>query len=74
MVLTFSKSLGESEVAALLSGAAQDKKIGNLPVSKVVTGEFIQTKKQPEECGTFFEGEDCKKGEYLLDNHFFNLK
>lgn len=74
VVLTFTTSLGESEVDALLSAAAQDNKIGDLPVGKVVTGEFIETKKQSEECGTFFEGEDCKKGAYLLNNHLFHLE
>ncbi|XP_078379865.1 protein turtle homolog B-like isoform X3 [Oculina patagonica] len=61
MVLTFSRFLGESEVAALLSKAASDDKIGEVPVSRVVTGEFIKPKDESEECEAFFEGGDCKK-------------
>lgn len=62
IVLTFSRFLGESEVAALLSKAASDDKIGELPVSRVVTGEFIKPKDESEECGALFKGDDCKEG------------
>lgn len=62
MVLTFMEPLGENEVAAFLSEAAKDNKIGELPVSRVVTGEFIKPEEQSQNCGAFFQGEDCKMG------------
>ncbi|XP_078379819.1 hemicentin-1-like isoform X4 [Oculina patagonica] len=66
MELEFNKSLGQSEVAALLSEAASDDKIGELDVEQVKTGEFIRPKEESEECGSFFEGEDCKKAKPAL--------
>ncbi|XP_078354538.1 uncharacterized protein LOC144639157 [Oculina patagonica] len=61
MVLKFNESLGQSEVAAMLSEAASDGQIGELPVGQITIGEFIKPKNSSEQCTTFFEGEDRKK-------------
>ena len=62
MVLTFNQTIGQSEVGAVLTEAAKDKQIGDIPVSEVVTGKFFKPKEEdePEDCDTFFEGKDCK--------------
>lgn len=62
MVLTFNQTIGQSEVGAVLTEAAKDKQIGDIPVSEVVAGKFFKPKEESEDCGTFFKGEDCKKG------------
>ncbi|KAL9964639.1 hypothetical protein ACROYT_G028311 [Oculina patagonica] len=67
MELTFNQSLGQSELAVLLSEAASDNEIGGLVVEQVQAGEFIPPKEDPKkECKTFFEGEDCKKAKPAL--------
>ncbi|XP_022793085.1 hemicentin-2-like isoform X1 [Stylophora pistillata] len=59
--LTFNKSVGQSSVNALLTQARKDGKLGNMEVEDaVVGGTFPDTSEK--DCGTFFEGEDCKKG------------
>ncbi|CAH3163235.1 unnamed protein product [Pocillopora meandrina] len=62
--LTFNDSVGESSVNALLTQAANRGKIGDTEVEEISVGktfpEPTTTSVPPEDCGTFFEGEDCK--------------
>nr|XP_058962776.1 uncharacterized protein LOC131789637 [Pocillopora verrucosa] len=63
--LTFNDSVGESSVNALLTQAANRGKIGDMEVEEISVGKTFSepttTSVPPEDCGTFFEGEDCKK-------------
>ncbi|XP_066025209.1 uncharacterized protein [Pocillopora verrucosa] len=65
--LTFNDSVGESSVNALLTQAANRGKIGDMEVEEISVGktfpEPTTTSVPPKDCGTFFEGEDCEKGE-----------
>ncbi|CAH3161318.1 unnamed protein product, partial [Pocillopora meandrina] len=63
--LKFNNSVGESNVNALLTQAANKGKIGDMEVEEFSVGNNFPgpttTSQPPEDCGTFFEGEDCKK-------------
>jgi len=64
--LTFSESVSQSDVGALLQEATGDGKLGELEVGDVTVGRPIDRPKEEEDCNVFFEGEDCKKAKPAL--------
>lgn len=58
--LTFNKSVGQSSVDALLTQAANTGKLGDMEIEDAVVGSTFPDTSE-KDCGTFFEGEDCKK-------------